>query len=142
MPVIAMQCVAKDAHEKTDTLFIYQFESPALGRLQIVANLTNVYEVGDVAGIAQLDTRLPGVVLKPRKVFGIDSQGMAMGKVDAPLDTDLSAQFEADAPLARFQVTLTVEVEAHYAEDAAADAAKAIGKGQGTLVSVEKHGAV
>ena len=49
MPVIAMQVVEKNAHEKTDKLFIYTFESPELGERTIVANLTNVYEVGDVA---------------------------------------------------------------------------------------------
>ena len=141
MPVYAMKCTSKTAHEKTDSLFIYTFESPAIGELQIVANLTNVYEVDDVAGIAQLGTRLPGVVLKPRKVFGIPSQGMAMGKVDAELDADLSAQFEADAPLRRFKVTYTVEVEAHYAEDAGPVAAKAI-KSCGTLVSAEDLGLV
>ena len=49
MPVIAMQVVDKSAHEKTDQLFIYTFQSPDLGSKTIVANLTNVYEVGQVA---------------------------------------------------------------------------------------------
>ncbi|MDG1483466.1 MAG: hypothetical protein P8R54_28000 [Myxococcota bacterium] len=138
MPVYAMKVTSKSTHEKTDKLFIYTFESPEQGTRTIVANLTNVYEVGDVVAVAQLGTRLPGVVLKPRKVFGIDSEGMAMGPVEAELDTDLSAQFEADAPEGRFTVTLTVEVSAHYAEDAQALAAKAIGKGKGTLVSAER----
>ncbi len=137
MPVYAMKVTSKSAHEKTDKLFIYTFESPAQGQRTIVANLTNVYEVGDVVAVAQLGTRLPGVVLAPRKVFGIDSQGMALGPVDADLDADLTAQFEADADERRFKVTLTIEVDAHYAEDAVDIAAKAIGKGQGTLVSSE-----
>ncbi|MEL6343815.1 MAG: hypothetical protein AAFV53_11830 [Myxococcota bacterium] len=142
MPVIAMKVVDKKAHEKTDSLFIYTFESPSLGQLQIVANLTNVYEVGEIAGIAQLGTRLPGVVLKPRKVFGIDSQGMAMGRVDAAVDTDVSARFDADAPLARFKVTYTVEVEAHYAEDAQKLGAKAVGKGKGEVDGVQSLGPI
>lgn len=142
MPVIAMKVVDKKAHEKTDTLFIYTFESPNLGQLQIVANLTNVYEVGDIAGIAQLGTRLPGVVLKPRKVFGIDSQGMAMGPIEVPVDTDVSERFNADRPLATFKVQYAVEVEAHYPEDAQKLAAKAIGKNQGAVVEVENIGLV
>ena len=137
MPVYAMKVTSKTAHEKTDKLFIYTFESPALGQRTIVANLTNVYDVGDTVAIAQLGTRLPGVVLKPRKVFGIDSEGMALGPVDAPIDTDLTAAFSADAPARTFTVTLSVEVEAHYPEDAQALAAKTIGKGKGTLVSAE-----
>ncbi len=135
MPVRAMKVVAKTAHEKTDQLFIYTFESPELGQRTIVANLTNTYEVGDVAGIALEGTFLPGVEIKPRKVFGIHSEGMAMGKVDAPLDQDLSAQFEADAPERAFTVTVEVEVSARYAEDAGKLAGKAIKKGGGTVVS-------
>ena len=137
MPVIAMKVVAKQAHERTDQLFIYTFESPARGQLQIVANLTNTYEVGDVAAIAVEGTFLPELEIKPRKVFGIPSQGMALGTVDAALDADLTTQFNADAPVRRFRVTYTVEVEARYAEDAQPVAAKAIGKRQGTVQHVE-----
>lgn len=134
MPVIAMKVVAKTAHEKTDQLFIYTFESPEAGQRVIVANLTNTYEVGDVAGVATEGTWLPGLEIKPRKVFGVPSDGMAMGKVDAPLDADLSAQFEADHEPRTFTVTVEVQVEARYAEDASKLAAKEIGKGKGTVV--------
>lgn len=136
MPVYAMRVTAKSAHEKTDQLFIYTFESPAQGERTIVANLTNTYEVGDVAGIAIEGTALPGLVIKPRKVFGIHSQGMAMGKVDAELDADLTEHFDADRAPRSFTVTLSVTVEAAYAEDAEKIAAKAIGKGNGTVQSV------
>ena len=135
MPVYAMKVTAKNAHEKTDKLFIYTFESPALGERTIVANLTNVYEVGDVVAIAQLGTRLPDIVLKPRKVFGIDSEGMAMGPVDADLDADLSDTFDADRPLRKFTVTFTMEVDAHYPDEASAIAAKVIGKGKATATT-------
>jgi tRNA-binding EMAP/Myf-like protein len=134
MPVIAMKVVAKSAHEKTDQLFIYTFESPEGGQRTIVANLTNTYEVGDIAGIATEGTWLPGLQIKPRKVFGVHSDGMAMGKVEAELDADLSAQFEADHEPRSFTVTVEVEVEARYAEDASKLAAKAIGKGKGKVV--------
>ncbi|MEC7948868.1 MAG: hypothetical protein VX265_14970 [Myxococcota bacterium] len=130
MPVICMECVAKMAHEKTDSLFIYTFRSPLLGDKTIVANLTNVYAVGDRAGIAQLGTFLPGMEMKPRKVFGIDSEGMAMGPVDAELDADLSSQFDADAPLRSFRVTLEVEVEARYPDDCRKLAQKAVKSGR------------
>ena len=137
MPVYAMKVVAKTAHEKTDQLFIYTFESPEQGQRTIVANLTNTYEVGDVAGIATEGTWLPGVQIKPRKVFGIHSEGMALGKVDAAVDTDLTEHFDADREPRSFTVTMTVEVEARYAEDAGALAAKAIGKGKGAVTHVE-----
>lgn len=137
MPVIAMNTIRKTAHEQTDSLFIYTFESPQLGEKTIVANLTNVYEVGDVAAIAQLGTLLPEGEIKPRKVFGIDSEGMALGKVDAPVDTDLSTQFEADAPKRSFKLVFEIEVEGHYATDAEKAARKLFKSGKGTLVSAE-----
>ncbi len=136
MPVYAMKAIAKKAHEKTDQLFIYTFVSPAQGELQIVANKDNAYDVGDVAGIALLGTHLPGVTLKPRKVFGYDSAGMAMGKVDAPLDADLSATFDADAPEQTYTVQVTVDVTARYADDAEGLARKALKQGKGAVVSV------
>ena len=134
MPVYAMKVTSKTAHEKTDQLFIYTFESPEQGERTIVANLTNVYEVGEVAGIAIEGTVLPGVVIQPRKVFGIHSQGMAMGKVQAELDADLTAHFDADRSPRTFKVSVEVEVEAPYAEDAEKIARKAIGKGQGNVI--------
>lgn len=140
MPVIAMQVVDKTAHDKTDQLFIYTFESPALGHKTIVANLTNVYEVGDVAGIAQLGTVLPEGEIKPRKVFGIDSEGMALGPVDVPVDTDLTARFDADAPVRRFRLTFTIEAEGHYATDAEKTARKLFKSGKGTCESAEVVG--
>ncbi|MCB9695097.1 MAG: hypothetical protein H6736_25105 [Alphaproteobacteria bacterium] len=137
MPVIAMTVVEKDAHPDTDNLFVYRFESPALGRKTIVANLTNVYEVGQVAAIAQLGTLLPEGEMKPRKVFGIDSEGMALGPVDAAPDTDLTAQFDADAPSRKWRLTFAIEVDGHYATDAEKAARKLFKSGQGELVGAE-----
>jgi tRNA-binding EMAP/Myf-like protein len=135
MPVTAMRVASKSAHPQTDKLFIYSFESPAQGALTIVANLTNVYEEGETAAIALLGTWLPEGEIAPRKVFGIPSSGMALGKVDAALDTDLTAAFDADRPAGRFKVSVEVEVEGRYETDALAAARKAIGKGEGAMVS-------
>ena len=131
-----MRVVAKSAHAQTDQLFVYTFESPALGQRTIVANLTNTYEVDDVAGVALEGTWLPGVQIKARKVFGVHSEGMAMGRVDAPVDTDLTAHFDADREPRSFTVTMSVPVEARYAEDASELAARAIGKGHGVVTGV------
>jgi tRNA-binding EMAP/Myf-like protein len=136
MPVQAMKVVAKDAHPNTDQLFVYTFESPALGRRTIVANLENTYQEGDIVGVALEGTWLPGLQIKPRKVFGLHSEGMAMGKVDAVVDADLSVQFEADQEPRMFKVTVEVEVEARYAEDAekaALKAARSSGKAVGVV---------
>lgn len=118
MPVVAMRVTAAQQLEQADNLHYYTFESPEQGELNIIANTTNVYQVGDVAGIALVGTKLPGMEIKPRKVFGMPSSGMACGPVDAALDTDVSAQFDADKPAVKWTVTIQVEVEASYAEDA------------------------
>ncbi|MCP4808350.1 MAG: hypothetical protein GY913_33340 [Proteobacteria bacterium] len=136
MPVRAMKVTSKTAHEKTDTLFIYTFESPEVGERTIVANLENTYEVGDIAGVALEGTFLPGLEIKPRKVFGIHSEGMALGVVDAAIDADLTEKFEADAPVRTFKVTLEVEVEARYAEDAKNGVKKAVKQDKGTVVGI------
>jgi tRNA-binding EMAP/Myf-like protein len=136
MPVKAMQVTSKTAHEKTDQLFIYTFESPAQGELTIVANLTNVYEPGDVVGVALIGTMLAEGEIKHRKVFGIPSSGMALGKVNVPLDTDLTELFKADHPARPHKVLIEVLVDGHYESDAEAAARKAIGKGEGRVVSV------
>ena len=137
MPVVSMNVTSKTAHEKTDQLFIYTFESPDQGERTIVANLTNVYSVGDVAAIAQLGTLLPEGEIKPRKVFGFDSEGMALGPVDASPDTDLSAQFNADAPKRTWKLSFEIEVEGHYADDAEKAARKLFKSGKGTRISAE-----
>ncbi len=136
MPVRAMKVTSKTAHEKTDKLWIYTFESPEQGELTIVANLTNVYEVGDVAAIALLGTHLEEGEMKPRKVFGIPSSGMALGPVDAELDTDLSEQFEADHPEREWTMTITVTGKGRYKTDAEKALRKAIGKGQGEVTHI------
>ena len=135
MPVIAMKCTSKNAHERTDKLFIYTFSSPVLGDKTIVANLTNVYEEGQIAGIAQLGTWLPEGEILPRKVFGIPSEGMAMGPVDAEVDANLTEHFGADAPERSFKVSVEVSVTSRYAAGAEKLARKAIGKGDGSIVS-------
>lgn len=137
MPVIAMEVTARSAVDGAENLFCYTFSSPGHGDLTIVANSTNVYEVGDRAGIALVGTALPGLQIKPRKVFGVDSSGMACGPVDAALDTDLSEQFEADRAPRAWKVTLEVVVEASYAEDAGT-LAKKKARSEGRVVATSE----
>lgn len=137
MPVVAMQVSSKTAHEKTDKLFIYTFTAPGHDERTIVANLTTVYEVGDVAAIAVTGTFLEEGSIEPRKVFGIHSEGMALGPVEAELGADLTAQFDADREPHPIKVTVEMVVEARYATDAIKAARKRIGKGDGEATAVD-----
>lgn len=136
MPVVVMEVVEKERLEQAEALTRYRFRSPGQGELIVVANDTNRYELGDHVGVAIVGTRLPGLEIKPRKVFGVDSAGMACGPVDAPLDTDVSARFEADLPERRWKVAIEVEVDAAYAEDAGAAALKKA-RSEGRVVGAE-----
>ena len=138
MPVVVMEVTEKSAHEKTDQLFIYTFASPTHEPRQIVANLTNVYEVGDRVAVALPGTHLPGVEIVPRKVFGIDSSGMALGPVEQALDTDVTASFDADHAPKPWTITATVTIEARYEEDARKLAEKALRKGHGQVTGCEE----
>lgn len=90
MPVIAMRAVSATKHPNADTLHVYRFESPDRS-VQIVANQENIYAVGDVAAIALAGTTLlDGTKLKRAKLRGVESQGMALGPVEAEVGTDLS----------------------------------------------------
>lgn len=141
MPVRAMRVVEKAAHEKSDQLYVYTFESPEVGRRQIVANLTNVYQPGDVVAVALEGTFLPGLEIVARKVFGVHSEGMALGRADAPLDADLTAEHDADRPVATYRVLLAVDVACRYPDEEAEKLArKGAAGGAGVVAGVEPSG--
>ena len=83
-----MTCTKAEKHPKADKLWVYDFTDETETR-QVVANLTNVYVVGDRVTIA-----VPGDVLPPSEhdplpfeikemvIRGVPSFGMALGKVE------------------------------------------------------------
>jgi tRNA-binding EMAP/Myf-like protein len=80
MQVITMKVTEAQKHPNADNLRIYKFTAPDYKDIQIIANLENVYDVGDVAYVA-----LAGCVLKDGTkisralIRGADSFGMALG---------------------------------------------------------------
>ena len=83
-----------EKHPNADSLRIYHMEAPGYETIQIIANLDNIYQVGDVVAVALTDTILKdGTKIKPSKLRGIISFGMALGTFSAPIATDLSAQY-------------------------------------------------
>lgn len=91
MSVIAMQVKTAENHPNADTLRLYSFEASGYETVQIIANLENIYKIGDVVAIALTDSVLKdGTKIKPTKLRGIYSFGMALGKVAEAIGTDLS----------------------------------------------------
>lgn len=97
MAILALRTVSVADNPNADRLKVYQFEGAPDGNLvQIVANNTNIYQPGDVVACALVGTVLEdGTEIKKGKFRGVRSFGMAMGKTDKPVGTDLTAEFNA-----------------------------------------------
>jgi phenylalanyl-tRNA synthetase beta chain len=97
MPILAMRTVQAAKHPNADRLRVYHFDAEqGAGLIQVVANLQNVYEVGDVVAVALENTVLDdGTVIKKGKYRGERSFGMSMGTTDKPVGADLTADFGA-----------------------------------------------
>ncbi len=92
MPVIAMEVKSAQNHPDADALRLYNFEAPGCDSVQIIANSENIYTVGDIVAVALTDSLLQdGTTIKPTKLRGIYSYGMAIGKIEATIGSDLSA---------------------------------------------------
>ncbi len=92
MPVIAMEVKTAQNYPHADALNLYTFEAPGCDSVQIIANSENIYSVGDIVAVALTDSVLKdGTKIKPTKLRGVYSYGMAIGKVEAAIGTDLSA---------------------------------------------------
>ena len=91
MSVIALKISSAKKHPNADTLRLYTVETQKTEEIQIIANLDIVYQVDDIAAIALCGTVLEdGTRIKPSKLRGLYSYGMALGKVDVEVGTDLS----------------------------------------------------
>ena len=91
MNVIAMRVSEVKSHPNADALRVYTMEAPKQIGVQIVANLENIYQEGDTVAVALSGSILKdGTKIKPCKLRGIISNGMALGIVNAALGSDLS----------------------------------------------------
>jgi len=97
MTILAMQATKAEPHPNADSLRIYEFTAPGVDApVQIVGNMQNVYEVGDTAAVALVNTVLEdGTLIKKSKLRGTLSFGMAMGPTTEAVGTDLTEAFKA-----------------------------------------------
>ncbi len=93
MPAKILECTKVELHPNADSLRVYNF-SDGTNIFQIIANPTNIYAVGDKAAIALIGSVLKDdTEIKESKIRGILSQGMALGKSDLPIGTDVTNDF-------------------------------------------------
>jgi tRNA-binding EMAP/Myf-like protein len=93
MPTYIMECIKVNTHPNADLLKIYEFIYNKI-IYQIICNPTNIYAVGDKAAVALIGSVLKNdTEIKESKIRGIISQGMALGKSDLPVGTNVTNDY-------------------------------------------------
>lgn len=80
--------ISAEPHPDADKLKIYQVvwrDADGDHQAQIIANLTNVYEVYDQVTMIRPGETYEGIEVQPRNVRGIRSEGMLVGKISHEL---------------------------------------------------------
>ena len=91
MTVMAMEVISAQKHPDADALRLYKIKAPQTEEIQIIANLDRIYQRGDIVAIALVGSILKdSTKIKPTKLRGLYSYGMALGKVDVEVGEDLS----------------------------------------------------
>lgn len=97
MTAIVMECIKAEKHPNADALKVYQFSCHQYECIQIVGNLQNVYSPGDKAIVVVAPSILKdGHFVKDIELRGVNSYGMALGKTEAAVGSDLSAEYCTD----------------------------------------------
>tara|TARA_R110002074_G_scaffold224186_1_gene395433 strand:+ start:234 stop:536 length:303 start_codon:yes stop_codon:yes gene_type:complete len=80
--ITAMTVLTAEKHPNADSLWIYTLRSNLKKPvLQVCANLTNVYEAGDLVAVCQVGHDVGEFVITERRVRGALSQGMMIGVI-------------------------------------------------------------
>lgn len=89
-----MKVIKAEKHPFADALRLYEMEAEGFETNQIVANLENIYEVDDkVVIVLSGSTLKDGTKISSTKVRGLHSYGMALGKSEADVGTDVTAEY-------------------------------------------------
>ena len=96
MSVITMKVIDKKDHPYADALIIYQFEAPNFDPITVIANLENIYNVNDLVDVALIGTKIDGIIIYKNKIRGENSFGMALGKSQNELGTNVSEKYCTD----------------------------------------------
>lgn len=102
MPVIALEVLGSQVHANADTLRIYQLGAPGREPIQVVANDSVIHQTGDVVAVALIGTVLDdGTRIRPARLRGAESMGMALGAIDVAPGSDVTERFIASGQIAR-----------------------------------------
>lgn len=95
MSVKVLKVKTVQDHPYADSLKVYQFYAQDVGEVQVIANLENIYDVGDLAYVALEGAHLQdGTKIIPSRIRGVVSYGMALGKCEeVKLGDDVTDKF-------------------------------------------------
>jgi len=102
--IVAMKVLLAEKHPNADRLrrYIVQ-EGLTKAPLQICANLSNIYEVGDIAVVSMIGHKFKTgdstITIFSRKVRGVLSQGMMLGKTESDSGIDLTEEYKGFDPM-------------------------------------------
>ena len=110
-----MKVINAIPHPNADTLRLYVMSAPGFENVQIIANLENTYEADDSVIVALADCVLKdGTTIRVSKVRGISSYGMALGKTDLPVGTDVTEEYCKDDTTNGFRMLKWPSIESLY----------------------------
>lgn len=115
MTAIVMEVTHAMQHPKADSLRLYKMAAPGLNEVQIIANLENVYEVGDhVEVVLSGSTLKDGTAIRDSKIRDIVSYGMALGVSDLAVGTDITDKHCKDDTINGFRMQKWTEIESLF----------------------------
>jgi hypothetical protein len=94
MSVVVLEILEENAHPNADALRVYRVGGPSRDSIVVVADLSERYSPGDRVAVALVGAELRnGTKIKMARLRGVDSFGMLLGRHEAPVGSDVTAEF-------------------------------------------------
>jgi len=116
MTAVVMEVASAEKHPNADSLRVYKMTAPDVGERQIIANLENVYDVGDAVNVVLSGSRLKdGTKIGDSKIRGVPSYGMALGPSSYDIGTDRTEEYcQEEMTVGGFKMIRWPSIESLY----------------------------
>jgi tRNA-binding EMAP/Myf-like protein len=90
----AMRVLTAEDHHNADSLRVYTLSAgDDTSVIQVCANLTNIYQIGDIVAVCEVGHDFGDFIITARKVRGVMSEGVMIGKVEDIVGYDVTERF-------------------------------------------------
>jgi tRNA-binding EMAP/Myf-like protein len=94
MSVVVLEILEENPHPNADALRVYRVGGPSRDSIVVVADLSVRYSPGDRVAVALVGAELKnGTKIKMARLRGVDSFGMLLGRHEAAVGSDVTAEF-------------------------------------------------